>query len=229
MDKPIKTWRTAQRDFRVYKDRVYKRSLRPGERRRKLSEEVVTPPQDILRLENEAACLRFIREHTRIPVPKVLNTYEADGTFTLVTEYIPGRSIEDLFPQDQAKIKQELQGYIAIMQSLRSDCPGGPTGIMCPVPRVAMRFPGGTTWKAVEYLESDYAFCHCDLNWSNIVIDSDFLEIRAILGWECAGYWPDYFELPYYHDMQSKETPVADWKVVKLMTEFFKSQLAWND
>ncbi len=41
-------------------------------------------------------------------------------------------------------------------------------------------------------------FCHCDLSQSNIIVNPKTLKIEGIIDWEYAGFWPDFFETPYY-------------------------------
>ncbi|OAQ98736.1 hypothetical protein LLEC1_06220 [Akanthomyces lecanii] len=192
---PVRTWRNHEREFRVYPDRFYKRSFRPEEFLTNIHGETVVPHQRTARLENEAQCLHFILENTNIPVPKVLEAYEENGSFILVTELITGRDIKDLETTEQALVMKEVESHVAALCSLRSDRPGGPTGIMCPLPRILQRFPAGTAWVPKKSAESEYGFCHCDLGWPNIIIDSDYPRIRAIIDWEYAGYWPEFFEL----------------------------------
>jgi aminoglycoside phosphotransferase len=222
---PIRSWRNHEREFRVYSDRFYKRSFRPDEFLTNIHGETVVPHQATARLENEAQCLQFILANTNIPVPKILEAYEENGSFILVTELIPGRDVNDLEPTEQALVTKEVESYVAVLRSLRSDRPGGPTGIMCPLPRILQHFPVGTVWVPKKSPESEYGFCHCDLGWSNIIIDNDSPRVRAIIDWEYAGYWPEFFELPYYHDPRPTGAQFTDAEECDWMTEFLASQL----
>ena len=60
-----------------------KRSLRPTEYKLDFRGQPYVPVTNEARLENEAACLRFIKVITNIPVPEVLAIYEKDESFFL--------------------------------------------------------------------------------------------------------------------------------------------------
>lgn len=38
-----------------------------------------------------------------------------------------------------------------------------------------------------------FVFCHGDLSYHNILVDPDTLEVKWLLDWECAGFFPDKF------------------------------------
>lgn len=46
--------------------------------------------------------------------------------------------------------------------------------------------------------EGDFVFYHGDLSQHNIIVDPQTLKIRAIIDWEYAGYFPEYFEKAFY-------------------------------
>jgi aminoglycoside phosphotransferase (APT) family kinase protein len=41
-------------------------------------------------------------------------------------------------------------------------------------------------------------FCHNDFSQQNIIVNSDTLKINAIIDWEYSGFYPDFFEAPFY-------------------------------
>jgi hypothetical protein len=79
-DEPIEAWTNHEREFRVYRDRFYKWSLRPKEYRVYGQNGPYVPPMGFERLQNEAACLEFVRSNTAIPVPDTLEAYSEDGS-----------------------------------------------------------------------------------------------------------------------------------------------------
>lgn len=104
MDESFEGWKNHEREFRSYSDRFYKRSLRPKEYILSLRGEPVVPPMGYERLQNEAACLAFIRNTTNISVPDVLHAYDDDGAFVLVTRRLSGVRMDKLYAEDQAVV-----------------------------------------------------------------------------------------------------------------------------
>lgn len=43
-----------------------------------------------------------------------------------------------------------------------------------------------------------YVVCHNDLGQYNVIVDPDTLKIKAIIDWEYGGFWPEWFEQPYW-------------------------------
>lgn len=124
-DEPIETWTNHEREFRIYRDRFYKRSLRPEEYRVYGQNEPYVPPMGFERLQNEAACLEFVRNKTAIPVPDILEAYSKDRSFVLVTKRLLGVSMNKLPLQDQAVVAKEVEAHLRTLQTLRSNRLGG--------------------------------------------------------------------------------------------------------
>jgi tRNA A-37 threonylcarbamoyl transferase component Bud32 len=55
-------------------------------------------------LMNEAASLRYIRQHTVIPVPTVYFDFEDDDAYYLITEYVEGVSMSRLTEDQKAAV-----------------------------------------------------------------------------------------------------------------------------
>ncbi|KAK3996616.1 kinase-like domain-containing protein [Cladorrhinum sp. PSN332] len=117
---------------------------------------------------NEAESLRYIRQHTNIPVPTVHCDFEDEDAYYLVTEYVEGVSMSRLTEDQKAVVREELQGHLATLQTLKSNRLGGPSGIVIPPYR------------------------------QNVIVDLDTLKINAIIDWEYAGFYPARFEWPFY-------------------------------
>jgi hypothetical protein len=77
------TWSTHEREYSRFQDRFLKRSLRPTKYKLDFHSQLYIPVTNEARLENETDCLRFIKDATNIPVPKVLIVYKKDGSFFL--------------------------------------------------------------------------------------------------------------------------------------------------
>ena len=97
--------KTAEKVYHINDHgRVLKRSLRQDEYHVLSDGEPLVPPLVVERLQNEAACMTFVREHTNIPVPKLLDTYEDNGSYHLWMEFIDGVEMSKLTNVEQAKI-----------------------------------------------------------------------------------------------------------------------------
>lgn len=53
-------------------------------------------------------------------------------------------------------------------------------------------------WPRKVSKERRFVLCHDDLSQHNMVVDPQTLKIRAILDWEYAGFYPGYFEGPFW-------------------------------
>lgn len=174
-----------------------KRSLRPREYRINQRDEPHVPRLNPERIKNEADALRFIREHTDIPVPTVYADFEDDEAYYLVVEYIKGTCMVDLSEQNKKVVCQELVGHVKTLQGLRSEHLGGPSGIVIPPYRVSQRTKKDD-WNLRPSEKQEYVFCHNDLSQNNVIVDPETLKIKAIVDWEYAAFYPANFEMPIY-------------------------------
>ena len=75
----------------------------------------------------EAEAMRYIRQHTSIPVPRVLGAYEKEGCSYILMELIDGDMLhsvwEKLPTQQRSTIAEELGAYTREMRRLQ--CPEG--------------------------------------------------------------------------------------------------------
>lgn len=200
-DDPIESWTNHEREFRIHPNSFSKRSFRPSEYRvYRPNPPPYVPPMGIERLQNEAACLEFVRRNTTIPVPAVLEAYSEDGSFVLVTERLFGVTMCKLSPDDQAVVMEEVETHLVALRGLRSDTIGGLSGVVCPPRRGAQYFPGDVRWEARKGGEGEFGFCHGDLSQTNVIVDPETLKVEGIVDWEYAGFWPEFFETPYFRD-----------------------------
>ncbi|KAK4146017.1 kinase-like domain-containing protein [Dichotomopilus funicola] len=149
-------------------------------------------------LKNEADTLRFIRQHTDIPVPSVYCDFEDDDAYYLITEYIEGVSMAELPEHQKGLVITELEGYLAQLKTLKSSRLGGPSGIVVPPYRVIDETER-EDWSGLRQSErEEYVFCHNDCSQYNIIVNPETLKIAAIVDWEFGGFYPDSFEFPFW-------------------------------
>ncbi|KAJ5471992.1 hypothetical protein N7539_008561 [Penicillium diatomitis] len=187
---------TAERAY--YRcDRFFiKRSLRPSEFQTGYKG-LHIPRLGKERLRNEAESLRFIRHSSNIPVPTVYGAFEVDDAFFLITDFVDGVAMSRLSEDDKKIVMEELDQHRATLQQMRSHNIGGPSGILIPPYRI-MRHTTNDMWPTCPSETSEYVFCHNDLSQQNIIVDPHSLKINAIIDWEYAGFFPKYFEFPFY-------------------------------
>ncbi|CAJ2502970.1 Uu.00g103640.m01.CDS01 [Anthostomella pinea] len=193
---------TFERKYYHRGDAFVKRSLRPREFRTGYRG-LHVPRLRNESLRNEAASLRFIRQHTKIPVPTLYCDFEDDDAYYLIMEYIQGVSMSDLSEDQKSIVREELQNHLATLRTLKSNQLGGPTGIVIPPHRILRLVDAEraekNTWCLQPSIHEEYVFCHNDLSQHNIIVDPTTLKINAIIDWEYAGFYPSRFEYPFYH------------------------------
>lgn len=93
----------------------------------------------------------------------------------------------------------ELEQHVATLRSLPSDTPGVPgETLLCPPQRITSRqWELNSCWRPNK-VKGDYVFCHNDLGQHNVIVDPDTLKIKAIIDWEFGGFWPEWFEKPFW-------------------------------
>lgn len=182
---------------------------------------------------NEAEVLRFVREHTTIPVPEVISS----DWDRITMEYIEGQTLQQawpvLTPDQRSDILAELSGYIAQMRALGGIHLGRLDGQGVLIPSIMMR-SGGPFSTLAEFhdwlvrppkrlhsqsmywhqittqLGADYpiVFTHGDLASRNIMVRDG--HIVALLDWEFAGWYPAYWE--YVFTLRGMDN--IDWETL---------------
>ncbi|OAQ65097.1 protein kinase-like protein [Pochonia chlamydosporia 170] len=175
------------------------------------------------RLQNEAACLRFISRATSIPVPRVFADFEDAGAYYLITEFIDGVSMSELSEEDKVPVRKELEKYLHILHNLKSNVVGGPSGLVV-APRPVMENTDQDLWVLQPSETDEFVFCHNDLSEYNIIVDPKELTIRAIIDWEYAGYYPEFFEAPIYTRHGPNAQVTNDDGLVSRMLEFLRTR-----
>lgn len=189
--------KTAEREYYKRGGIFIKRSLRPNEYITTHKGTIHVPQLGKERLQNEAESLRFIRRSSNIPVPTIYGSFEVDGSYFLIMEYVEGVGMSDLSEDQKKLVWSELNQHLATLQQLKSHKIVGPSGIIIPPYRV-MHLTENDSWPQKPAASAEYVFCHNDLSQHNIIVDPETLKINAIIDWEYAGFRPPYFEAPFY-------------------------------
>jgi aminoglycoside phosphotransferase len=145
-------------------------------------------------IENEALAIAYVKEHTTIPVPNVVATYEDRGCFYLVEELVEGMmSGHDVPAEHQPFIREQLQGFVDQLRQCRSKKVSSFTGR----PFFAARFSAVAEILVNATYSADpsggLVLCHGDLAWHNLLVDPKTFQIVCVLDWEYAGFYPKEF------------------------------------
>ncbi|ETN44443.1 uncharacterized protein HMPREF1541_10624 [Cyphellophora europaea CBS 101466] len=150
------------------------------------------------RLENEYAVLTYIGKMTNIPVPRPYSLESVDGCLTLTTEWIDGVPFDDLDPgiRSETYLDQYVRSFILPeLGALTSHISGTLKGTVIPPRRVFERFPG--QWVPQTSGEI-FHFTHNDLSQHNFLCNPTTGKVMAVIDWEFAGFYPTYFEAPFW-------------------------------
>ncbi|KAB8339130.1 hypothetical protein FH972_022066 [Carpinus fangiana] len=190
---------TVERKYYHTGNCFMKRSLRRREWQLTPMGTIYMPRLGAERIKNEAAALRFVAEHTNIPIPRLHCCFEDDEAAYLVTEYVEGVSMASLDDDKKEPVKQALKGHLATLHGLRSNRVGNPEANAQFVPPYrALQKLARDDWTFPLAETDEYVFCHGDLSQHNVIVDPESLEIAAIVDWEFAGFFPEYFEFPFF-------------------------------
>ncbi|KAL2151833.1 hypothetical protein VTH82DRAFT_5017 [Thermothelomyces myriococcoides] len=169
---------------------------------------------------SEVGAMRFVSEHTSIPVPRV---YDVGGRH-LTMEFVEGETLDDawrggvLSAQDQALVCRQLGDYFGQLRAFKS-----PDGLICSfggLPAVDARrrvrreggpFAGEAAYnefllsglvghpvvrdmvRAQMRADHEIVLSHGDLHSVNILVRPG-VGVVAIVDWELAGYYPEYLD-----------------------------------
>lgn len=167
------------------------------------------------RLETERDAMIFIAQNTSIPIPRVLDwSVDDHGTASLTMETIQGRNMDELLDGDELSNKEKallMRNVESFMNDilfpqltrLRSRTMGQLAGVIFFPPRCDRTHmpdhPNGVRAEPARQASTErYTCCHNDLARGNIAVDPHSLEVKYILDWEYAGFFPPGFEFPYW-------------------------------
>ncbi|KAJ5113261.1 hypothetical protein N7456_001795 [Penicillium angulare] len=185
---------------------------------------------------HEVSNLRFIAENTTIPVPRVHDAQYEDGKLTaIVMDYMPGKRLDKVWktlnPDQKLSIAEQLRGYIVQLRTLKGTYIGGVDGGTAITGKyvsieggpfdseqdfnqwiledLAPDLPAIYQHFAKNALTDDHeiVFTHSDFATRNILVDGNS-QVTAILDWEWAGWYPEYWE---YYKAYRNLLPLPDW------------------
>ena len=228
-------WQTSQRAYKRTPSTFIKRELRRDERHFDFWGNVIHPQWSKQRLKNEKAALEYIATHTSIPVPRVLDYFEQEGAYHLITKLIPGIPLDHVEAEDKARATRQADVFIRNhvlpqLHTLKSRRLGSLIGLIIPPTRIIER-DRRELWLEKPSSKVQYVFCHNDLAQHNIMVDPKTLEVVAILDWESSGFYPAEFEAPlwlkpYYERVD--DTAEID-RLIRFLLDPAESQDSTND
>jgi aminoglycoside phosphotransferase (APT) family kinase protein len=107
---------------------------------------------------------------------------------------------------------------------LKSQRVGGPPGLVTPPYRVTLKSPR-EEWELKESDSNEYVFCHNDLSQPNIIANPITLQIRAILDWEYAEFYPESFDFPFFKRLGPSVALDGENDDTEKLLEFISSRL----
>ena len=185
---------------------------------------------------NEAEALRFVREHTSIPVPEVVSS----DWNRITMEHVEGRTLREAWPSlepaQRAGILAQLRDYMAQLRSLRglyvgrlngegaiihglSAWSGGPFQTTAELHSWLVHKPSfvearSAFWHQITARLGDefpIVFTHGDISSENIIVrDGRDGRVAALLDWKWAGWAPEYWE--YVYAMRGLDR--VDWETL---------------
>jgi hypothetical protein len=201
----------------------------------------------------EYEALRLVNEKTSVPVPKVLGVYNTREGVLVDLEVVPGRTVdtvwESLSPAQKKKHVADLGRFIDQLRklpapkhevigstSMGANCDPrfgkGPIGPFYSVNHFHDFIRRGhpiqdfveDELKKCHGKQYEVKFTHADLCPQNILVD-DSGRITAILDWESAGWYPEYWEYTQMHFATPRE--MGDWlAAVETVVERYDDETA---
>lgn len=156
-------------------------------------------------------------------VPRVYLDFEDDEAYYVATEYVEGVDMSSLSEDQRAAVYKELSTHLATLKTLRSNRIGGPSGLVI-LPYRVMRQTETDDWRLQASDHDEFVFCHNDLSQQNVIVDPDTLKIKAIIDWEYAGFYPDYFERLFYTRLGHSAAMRDEVDDSEKLLEFLKSR-----
>ncbi|KAK5696866.1 hypothetical protein LTR97_008172 [Elasticomyces elasticus] len=216
-------WGWAHRIYKLDQHTFTKREPKPHEYviNDDSNEPFPLPNDSRSRLENEFLVLQYLRQHTDIPVPEPISYTVEEGAAILTTSRVVGAvEICECAESDRAQIVEHVEKelhekILPVLQSLKSRRMGGMTQddqLVVP-PFIGSAYERGASFRRPpesQEAEGEFVLCHNDLSQANIMVDPKTFEIKAIIDWEYAGYFPLEFELKYWRYPPTQK----DWKAL---------------
>ncbi|CAG7944718.1 unnamed protein product [Penicillium nalgiovense] len=202
----------------------------------RISENLVVKKADDIPA-HEDPTLRFIAENTTIPVPKVHDVrLEDDKVVGIVMDYMPGTQLDGIWdtlgPDQKQSIAEQLRGYISQLRNLKGNYIGAvdrgtvAMGNWGPIYGGPFDSEQEFNWWIISDLSPtlqaplryyaehaltdghEIVFTHSDFSSRNILVDENSYQVTAILDWEFAGWYPEWWE--YFRSYKSFQRG-KDW------------------
>lgn len=169
---------------------------------------------------NEAAALQLVEQYTSLPAPLWVDEYQGSTYPVFIMTAMPGQPLDTVLHRlsylECKQLSKDLKNFITQLQHVPNQSSylfvGSHGG-----PMYDRRFPSGTPGPfhqisefnnflvhrcvgqeikdkiaAVHSRQYRSVFTHADLHPSNILIERG--RLSAIVDWECAGFFPKYWE-----------------------------------
>lgn len=198
----------------------HRKVIRHGDKVTKINRQGIKP--------SEAEAMRFVRERTTIPVPRLLATTRTSITMEFVEGTTLQKAWNGLSDAERATVSAQLRDYLDQLRAIKGSYIGGLNGgpaidsrILCVeggpfdseakwndflLEDLLVACPAAVRSMVYSQLRTDHdiVLTHGDLSAMNILVRDGC--IVALIDWERAGFYPEYFELV-------KTLRCADWRV----------------
>jgi hypothetical protein len=163
----------------------------------------IYPDHSRIAIRNEYHAIQYVRQHTTIPVPNIVEFVDVPDTpVRIVMEYVenalPWKALR--MPKDaQVRMVKQLESFVYQLHSLTDpDCRS-----FAGFPLFGLRFEDThipvQDFKYRRYdSNSPYVLVHGDLAWHNLLFDPITFEIKCVMDWEYAGFYPVEVESEYW-------------------------------
>ncbi|KAH9971220.1 kinase-like domain-containing protein [Lactifluus volemus] len=148
--------------------------------------------------------MEYIARNTTIPVPRVQDIFIINQTTYIIMDYINGLEFSQkaLSVEQRECVFEELKGYIAQMRALKPTRPGRVEAadgsgfhsylghdVILKLDKHRNAWP---QFQAMGNRQYCTKFTHSDIAPRNILVNNG--KIAAIIDWETAGWYPEYWE-----------------------------------
>lgn len=174
----------------------------------------------------------------QLPVPAVHEISESGKQTSILMDFVDGECLEEVWPtmniEEKQSVAEQVRDIITVMRKATPnqtsigafdgparDCrqfldyQGGPFESISTFNEFVLDFLDGTppyirqsiTEAVNDANGSRNVLSHCDLTPRNIIVQDG--RIKALLDWEYAGWYPEYWEFVKFFD---RPTGCKDWK-----------------
>ncbi|KAK9857436.1 hypothetical protein MYU51_020873 [Penicillium brevicompactum] len=209
--------------------------------------------------DNEGEALRLVEQYTSIPSPLWVDEYH-DKLTVLVMTAVSGQPLDTVFHRlsysEREQLSKDLKSALSQLRCIPNKTSHAFSNT-CGGPMIDHRFPSGsrgpfhlisefnallvhgcvrqgTKAKITSVHARQYrsVFTHTDLHPSNILIDRG--RLSGIVDWECAGFFPEYWEftkLTYgaMHDAELRQIIRGAFTEGGYEEELEAEKLLWSD